>query len=183
VGLSSTIQWEPFGAAKSWQWQLDSGPQAHERSYDTSGRLVRYRLGSVIRDIHYDAADRIGSYVHHDAISGTAQTQLDQSFGHDELGRLTGITTAATSWAITYDANGNRVSVTQSGSTRAYTTAATSNRLTNLSNPARSFSYDAAGNILTGSTSALSYTATYALENRLATMRVGNVTTRYAYDA
>ena len=183
VNLITNIQWEPFGAAKSWLWQTGASTQAHDRTYDSSGRLVRYRLGNVIRDIGYDAADRITAYTHYDATTAAAQAALNQSFGYDELGRLTSVVTASTSWTIGYDASGNRTSVTQGASTRAYTTAATSNRLTNLSNPANAFGYDVAGNILTGNTASVAYTATYALENRLATMKVGNVTTTYAYDA
>ena len=183
VNLLTNVQWEPFGAAKSWLWQMGASTQAHDRVYDASGRLVRYRLGTVIRDITYDAADRITAYTHYDATTGAAQATLNQSFGYDELGRVTSITTSSTSWSIGYDANGNRTSVTQGASTRAYTTPAASNRLANLSNPANAFSYDAAGNILTGNTAAAAYTSTYNLENRLATMKVGNVTTTYAYDA
>jgi RHS repeat-associated protein len=183
VNLVSGVQWEPFGAAKSWRWQQGAATQLHERLYDAYGRLVRYRLGSVIRDISYDAADRITAYTHYDAATAAAQPSLNQGFGYDELGRLTAITTASTSWTIGYDANGNRTSVTQGATTRAYTTAATSNRLTNLSNPANAFGYDSAGNILTGTSAGNAYTATYALEGRLATMKVGNVTTTYAHDA
>lgn len=180
VSLLTNIQWDPFGAAKSWLWQLGASTQAHDRIYDGSGRLVRYRLGAVIRDLGYDAADRISAYTHYDAATGAASPTLNQGFGYDELGRLTAITTASTSWSIGYDANGNRTSMTQGASTRSYTSAATSNRLTN---PANAFGYDSAGNILTGNTAAAAYTATYALENRLTTMKVGTVTTTYAYDA
>jgi RHS repeat-associated protein len=183
VNLVTSVQWEPFGAAKSWRWQQGAATQLHERLYDAYGRLVRYRLGTVIRDITYDAADRITAYTHYDAATAAAQSTLNQGFGYDELGRLTSITTATTSWTLGYDANGNRTTVTQGATTRAYTTPATSNRLTNLTNPANAFTYDTAGNILTGPSAGNSYTATYNLEGRLATMKVGNVTTTYAHDA
>jgi RHS repeat-associated protein len=182
VGLISAIQWEPFGAAKSWQWQLDSGTQAHDRIYDSSGRLVRYRLGGVVRDLSYDAAYRISAYTHYDAATAAANPSLDQSFGYDELGRLTGVTTASASWAIGYDANGNRTSVTQSGATRTYTTAASSNRLTALSNPAVAFTHDNAGNTLTGSTAAAAYSSTYLLDNRLGGITAAGSTSTYSYN-
>jgi RHS repeat-associated protein len=182
VPMLSQIGWEPFGAAKSWLWQLNTGTQSHDRTYDNSGRLVRYRLGNVIRDVSYDAADRITAYTHYDASTGAASATLNQGFSYDELGRVTGITTASTNWTIGYDASGNRTSVTQGASTRAYTTATTSNRLTALSNPVLSFTHDAAGNITAGGTAAVTYSSTYSLDNRLATMTAGGVTTTYAYD-
>ena len=177
VNLISQIQWEPFGGVKSWQWQMGSATQLHERLYDSYGRVLRYRLGPSVRDITYDAGDRITGYTHYDAVSAAAQPSLNQGFGYDELGRLTGITTATASWSIGYDANGNRTSVVLSGTSRTYTTAATSNRLTAISNPARSFGYDSAGN-----TTADSYTATYSLAGRLATLAKAGTTNTYAVD-
>lgn len=175
--LIGAIQWEPFGGVKSWQWQMNAGPQAHERLYDSAGRLVRQRLGSNLRDIAYDAGDRITSYSHYDATTGAAQASLDQGFSYDELGRLTGITTASASWTIGYDANGNRTSVTLNGTTSTYTTASTSNRLTSTTNPARSFGYDNAGN-----TTSDTYTASYNLAGRLATLTKAGTTATYTVD-
>jgi RHS repeat-associated protein len=183
VPMLGAVQWEPFGAVRGWNWHLNSGTQAHLRVFDGSGRMVRYRLGASLRDLSYDAAGRITAYNHYDAATAAAQASLDQGFGYDELGRITSIAAGGATWAIAYDATGNRTSVTQSGSTRAYTTAATRNRLTALTNPAQSFTHDAAGNTLTGPSAGITYTATYNLENRLRTMKVGTPTTTYAYDA
>jgi RHS repeat-associated protein len=182
--LISDIQWEPFGGVRSWQMQMTSGTKLQERVSDQYGRLVRYPLGSVVRDITYDAADRIVSYTHLDATTGeaTAAAQaMNQSFGYDELGRLTSIVTPANSWAIGYDANGNRTSVTQNGAVRAYTTAVTSNRLNSVSNPTRNLGYDAAGNTLTDTGSG--HTTTYRLDNRMGTLTKNGVTLTYRYDA
>ena len=148
VNLISAIQWEPFGAPKSWLWQMASGTQLYERIHDNYGRIVRYPLGNNVRDITYDAGDRITAYTHYDASTARATPSLDQSFGYDELGRLTSVITATAIWSIGYDANGNRTSVTQNASTSAYTTETTSNRLTSLTNPTRSLSYNNVGNII-----------------------------------
>lgn len=177
AGLISQIQWEPFGGPRSWLWQMASGTQQHTWLYDSSGRLVRQNLGSNLRDISYDAADRITGYQHYDATTGAAQTALDQSFTYDELGRLTGVVTATASWSIGYDANGNRTSVTLNGVASTYTTATTSNRLTSTTNPARSFGYDNAGN-----TTSDTYTATYNLAGRMATLTKAGTTTTYSVD-
>ena len=182
--LISGIQWEPFGPARSWNIQLTTGPKPIERVFDQYGRIVRYSLNSRVRDITYDAADRIVSYTHLDATTGqaTAEAQsLNQSFAYDELGRLTGIVTPASSWTIGYDANGNRTGVTLNGTARTYATEATSNRLTSISNPTRGFGYDAMGNTL--SDTGLAYTTTYRLDGRMGTITKSGVTTTYSYDA
>ena len=179
VPLITQIQWEPFGGVTSWQWQMASGTQSHERVYDVYGRVVRYRMGDVVRDLTYDAGDRITSYKHYLAATAAAQPALDQSFGYDELGRLTSVTTATASWTITYDANGNRTGVTLNGTQSVYTTAATSNRLLSTTNPARSFGYDNAGNT-TSDTGG--YTSTYNLAGRLTTLTKAGVTSTYSYD-
>jgi RHS repeat-associated protein len=178
--LISQVKWEPFGPASGWQWQMTSGLVPHERFYDQYGRVVRYRLGDVFRDITYDAADRIVSYTHLLASNGAAQPALDQSFGYDENDRLTSVTTGTSSWSIAYDANGNRTSVSLNGSPSAYTTSATSNRLDSIANPARSFGYDNAGNTTSDSTN---YTATYALTGMLSSLTKTGVTTSFSYDA
>jgi RHS repeat-associated protein len=182
--LVTNVDWEPFGPLRTWQLPLSSGAKTIDRVFDTYGRLVRYPLNGVVRDITYDAADRIVSYTHLDATTGTVTAEaqaMNQSFGYDELGRLTSIVTPANSWTIGYDANGNRTGMTLNGAARNYTTATTSNRLTGIDNPVRSFGYDAAGNTLTDT--GLGYTTTYGLDNRLATLTSAGVTTTYNYDA
>src|SRR5206468_8972780 len=66
VDLITQIQWEPFGGVRSWLWQLASGTQYHDRLYDAYGRVIRYRLGGSLRDLSYDAANRISAYAHYD---------------------------------------------------------------------------------------------------------------------
>ena len=101
------ISYAPFGGASSWNWQMASGAQANLRIFDTSGRLVRFQLGNAIRDITYDAANRITGYTHYDASSAAPMPSLDQGFSYDELGRLTSIVTvqatgaSATTRAVT----------------------------------------------------------------------------------
>gem|GEM_PF-1696567 len=111
---------------------------------------------------------------------GTAQPQLDQAFGYDENDRLTAITTQAASWSISYDANGNRTGMSLNGSPSSYAVEATSNRITGISNPARSIGFDAAGNTTSDSSG---YTATYNLRGQLETITRAGVTTTYTYNA
>ena len=177
--LIGSIQWEPFGGAKSWLWQMASGTQTYDRVSDAYGRLVRYRLGNTVRDITYDAGDRITAYTHYHATTAAVTPALNQSFGYDELGRLISVAANTATWSIGYDANGNRTSVTLNGTPSIYSTSTTSNRLTSLTNPARSFGYDNAGNTTSDSTN---YTSTYNLAGRLATLTKAGATTTYSVD-
>ena len=180
VALITAVRWEPFErAVSSWQWNTSAGPLPHERFYDLSERITRYRLGNVFRDVRYDEASRIASFTHL-LPDGTPQSALDQSFTHDENDRLTGITTATSSWSISYDPSGNRASLSLNGSLSTYNTEPTSNRLTSITNPARSLGYDNAGNTIADSAG---YIATYNLRGQLATITKGGVTTTYTYNA
>jgi RHS repeat-associated protein len=183
TALISNIQWEPFGAPRSWDWQMATGTQAQSWSYDTNGRLTRYRLGDRVRDLTYDEADRITGYTHYNAATAAAVPSLNQSFSYDELGRISSSTVGTSTTAITYDANGNRITSQLNATASNYTTPATNNRLTATTNPARTITYDNAGNPtgITGAT-ASAYTATYNLAGRLATLTKGGATTTYAYD-
>jgi RHS repeat-associated protein len=180
IPLISNVKWEPFGPVSGWDWHMASGLVPHMRLFDLSGRMVRYPLGNALRDVTYDAADRISGFTHLSPIDGTPQPALDQSFGYDENSRLTNITTNAASWSIAYDANGNRTSLSLNGSPSVYTTEATSNRLTSITNPARSFGYDSAGNTTSDSAG---YTASYALSGAIASITKAGVTGSYDYDA
>jgi RHS repeat-associated protein len=180
VPLISNVKWEPFGSVSGWDWHMTSGLVPHMRQFDLSGRIVRYPLGSVLRDVSYDAADRITGFTHLSANDGTPQSALNQGFAYDENSRLTSITTNAASWSIAYDPNGNRTSVSLNGSQSDYTTEATSNRLTSITNPARSFTYDNAGNTTVDSAN---YTATYGLNGAIASITKAGVTGSYDYDA
>ncbi|WP_304440885.1 RHS repeat domain-containing protein, partial [Rhizobacter sp. Root16D2] len=82
--------------------------------------------------------------------------------------------------AIAYDPNGNRTSVSLNGIPSTYNTEATSNRLSSITNPARSFGYDNAGNTTSDSAA---YTATYGLNGSIASITKVGVTGSYDYDA
>ena len=195
IPLLADLQFEPGpggpGPARSWNWQLDNGTMGHARVFDSYGRMVRYPLGGALRDISYDAADRITAYTHWNAVSGTAVTALDQGFGYDELDRLISVTSSVGNWSIGYDNNGNRTvltTTTSSGSiARNFTTDAASNRLLALDNPARTFSPDAAGNVVSDNTGSLSTSMLIDPSGRIARFDASNGTqstsVAYGYDA
>ena len=104
---------------------------------------------------------------------------------------------ASSSQVFTYDANGNRTSITENGTPFAYTNASASNRLLSTAGPvARSYVYDLAGNIISDGIHTYGYddrgrlvnvdagAATYghnALGQRVS-KTVGSESTFFAYD-
>jgi RHS repeat-associated protein len=181
--LLSNLQFEPVvgshGPARSWLWHLDSTTLAHERHFDTWGRLIRYPLGGAVRDIHYDAADRISSYTHLNASTGAPVPTLDQSFGYDELGRLTSVNSGVGNWTYAYDDNGNRTLQTFVGSagssSNSHTIDTNSNRLLASSNPNRRFTHDAAGNTeIDRLFNVVAWQGTHDLSGRLAQTRASS---------
>ena len=180
IPLFTQIDWTPFaGSLKRWTAHLANGTLANQRFFDLAGRMTRHTFGDGVRDIHYDAANRIVGFTHL-APDGTPRPALDQRFGYDENSRITRITTNAATWAITHDPNGNRASVSLNGSPSVYTTEATSNRLTAITNPARNFAHDAAGNTTSDSAG---YTARFNLRGQLTAITKAGVTTHYTYNA
>lgn len=196
VPLVSGLQFEPVpggqGPARSWVWHLDGGILAHQREFDVHGRMIRYPLGGAVRSISYDAADRISSYIHHNAISGSAVPSLDQSFGYDELGRLKTVNTSVGNWTYHHDDNGNRTQLTSVvggvSTARAHTIDAFSNRLLSIANPARSFEHDPAGNTESDQQGSSRFYAAYdpsgrMVETRSSANAVNFKVLRYAHNA
>ena len=98
-------------------------------------------LGGVGYTLGYDAAGRIGF------ISETSNLPNPNTYGYDELDRLTSATLAASVYGYTYDAVGNRLT-RSTGSTDTYAYGTTSNRIVSItpaSGPVRNFTLDANG--------------------------------------
>lgn len=181
--LLTNIQYQPFGAVKSWTF---GNGQPYTRSFDTDNRLSSYPLGTTVKTLSYDAASRL---------TGISDPTTPQTLGYDPLNRLTSYATATANQGYQYDANGNRTQLTLGSSTYAYTLNPANNQLQATTGPtAQSYQYDATGNITNDSLHSLSYdargrlvqanTTTYrlnALGQRTAKTNAG-VSTRYLYD-
>lgn len=196
VPLLSNLQFEPapggYGPARSWDWNLDGGTLTHARVFDIYGRMIRHPLGGAVRDIIYDPADRITSFTHLNAVTGTAVPALDQGFGYDALGRLTTVNTSIGNWTYVYDDNGNRTQLTFSyggnSSVRSHSIDSQSNRLLSISNPTRNFGHDQTGNTESDQQGTGGLYATYDPSGRLAEMRTSTngqhfKVNRYAHNA
>jgi YD repeat-containing protein len=179
--LLTEIVYHPMGAVSGCTWgnHTSANPNRYVREFDLDGKLVSYPLGhpahqGVIRTLHYDAADRITAMTH----TGHAQASaLDQTYSYDDLDRLRGFDGMGTIQRYAYDKNGNRIQVSFGAASYAYTFSATSNRLlaTTGPAPARTNTFDAAGNLLDDGTVRYTYNANHQIDSAT---RAG-ITTRY----
>lgn len=184
IALLTDIQYTPFGAVRGWTWGNSTTelPNVVTRTYDLDGRVTSYNLSNgIVRSLAYDAAGRITAMTHSGSGGGLNDpTLLNQSFGYDDLDRLTGVTAASTSQAFLYDANGNRTQASFGASLYNTSVSSTSNRLTAAAGPlpAKTYTYDAAGNITSDGTS----TFTYSDRGRMKTATSAGATTNYYFN-
>ncbi|HLA74959.1 MAG TPA: RHS repeat-associated core domain-containing protein [Gammaproteobacteria bacterium] len=146
--LLNNVQHQPFGAAKNWQW---GNGVNYTRQFDQDGRLVSYVLGTSMRTLSYDAADRI-----------TGMTiPVNQSLSYDSLDRLIQYSTPTTNQSYSYDSNGNRTALSIDANTYPYTYASASNRLNQINGPIFStYTYNAAGSLIQDNGHSYIYSAT-----------------------
>lgn len=184
LALLKAIDYQPFGAVRSWHWGNDSDlqPNRYARTFDVDGRVVTYPLGNpastgLLRTVNYDAADRIVQVAHAGAQSPAL---FDQSFRYDDLDRLTGATAGNRILAFTYDASGNRIQSQLGTSTYSNTIDGNSNRLLRTTGPypAQSNTFDGAGNLTADGT----IVYTYSDRGRLSQINNGGVTVSYLYN-
>src|SRR5207249_821869 len=124
----------PFGPVQGWTW---ANGQVYRRTYDVDGRVETVTTGPDT------------------ATFGSGSWQ----FGYDSLNRLTSATLPLGEvFAYTYDANGNRKQETRAGTVTTYGYFAGSNRLQGVTGAAaKSFVYDAAGNLTNNGSVIFSY--------------------------
>jgi YD repeat-containing protein len=134
----SNVAYHPFGGVKGFT--LGNG-QSYSRSIDLDGRIASYTLGTKAFGIGYDAASRI------EFIADLAVPANSNTYGYDDLDRLTSAVTPGTPYAYGYDAVGNRTSRTAGSSTDTYFYGSDSNRIGSIQTPSglRSFAFDPNG--------------------------------------
>ena len=160
------VHYQPFGGPESWSW---GNGASYDRAYDLNGRLALYPMGNASRVLTYDAAGRIS------ALTDPVTAANNQNYGYDNLDRLTAANLGSSSYGYSYDANGNRTSLTGSSSA-SYTYASSSNRLTAIGSASRT--YDNAGNLTNDGTRTL----TYNNAGRLSQVTTGTNTDYYKFN-
>jgi YD repeat-containing protein len=147
----SGVTYHPFGGVKGYT--LGNG-QAYTRGIDLDGRIASYTLGTQSFAIGYDAASRI-SFISDIGVPANTNT-----YGYDNLDRITSAVLPATPYAYGYDAVGNRTSKTAGSSTDTYAYSPTSNRIASItpsSGPVKSFVFDANGSTTADGQSTYAY--------------------------
>ena len=185
--LLTNVEYAAHGPIKSWQWgnSTEPSPNTYTRSYDIDGRVTAYNLGNPtstgsLRSLAWDAASRIRAYTHSGTGAGVNVAALDQSFEYDDLDRLISFTGNGTTHAYSYDANGNRTSLSIGGTSYTNTIATDSNRLLGTTGPvpAKTNTYDSAGNLASDATVTYVYTA----RGRMSSATIGTAKTSYLYN-
>lgn len=188
VVVVSEIRYHPSGAVQSWTWGNSTAavPNHYFREFDSQGRITRLPFGNilnggVIRTITYDAAGRITKTEHMGSgLPGDLAASLNQSYGYDDLDRLTSFNGNGTTARYQYDASGNRTQLAYGGQTFLNTINPTSNQLQKTIGPReiKINVYDAAGNLT--SDGAINYF--YNTRGRLQAVQSGSVTGIYRHN-
>ncbi|MDM5177190.1 type IV secretion protein Rhs, partial [Massilia sp. DJPM01] len=177
IALLSNITYAPFGGTTGWTWgnSTQASANTHVRTYDLDGRISSYTLGNpsangVVRTVNYDAASRIKGYTHTGTGTAPAPASLNQTFGYDELDRLTSYSGNGTTQTYAYDATGNRIKAGFGANSYTNTIDPLSNKLsaTTGPGPAKTNTYDGAGNLTTDGTLVVTYSGRarpYRLQN------------------
>ncbi|MFO1434846.1 MAG: RHS repeat-associated core domain-containing protein [Gammaproteobacteria bacterium] len=174
--ILSNVTHTPMEPITGWTW---GNGTVHPRTLDADYHVRSYKIGSATRDLTYDSEGNLLIVV------DSATSSLGPTYTNaDDLGRVISETNLAKNLAWTYDSNGNRISTRIGLGNTPYslTYSGSSNRLLSLSGPtARTFTYDAAGNI----TSNGSLIYQYSARGRLAAVNPQALTSwsNYRYNA
>jgi YD repeat-containing protein len=132
--LVSSITYQPFGGVKSY---VLGNNRTITRAYDQDGRISSYTLGGTSISVGYDTASRITSLL------DNTNAANSNSYGYDNLDRLTSASVPATNYGYSYDLTGNRLTRNSGSATATTTVSPTSNRITQVADSTtRSYSYD-----------------------------------------
>ena len=154
--VAENLSYLPFGPLSGY----DTGSGIHvDKAFDSRYRLTGITAGTLM-DLDY-TVDPVGNIT---AIADGIDAAQNQTFGYDDLYRLTSATGSYGALSYTYDDVGNRLTKTENGQTDSFQYIAGTNRLQQVTgaNP-QSFTFDSAGNM----TSAGGRSHIYNQNNRL----------------
>ncbi|MEW8057606.1 MAG: RHS repeat-associated core domain-containing protein, partial [Candidatus Thiodiazotropha sp.] len=169
--LIGNLQTLPFGPVKAFDY---GNGLSLTRSFDQDYRLIGQTIAGILQSSYQH--DPVGNITDWQDLLSTGQDQL---FDYDALYRLTNASGAYGDFTYTYDATGNRLSLTLDGSTETYSYAPSSHRLQQiLGSVTDSRSYDAAGNTI----QSLIGSYTYDDTNRMVGFTKTGTAATYAYN-
>ncbi|MCL1633703.1 RHS repeat-associated core domain-containing protein [Luteimonas sp. SX5] len=174
--VADPLTYQPFGPVAGWNY---GNGLARGTNHDLDGRtfgLSTKNANTVLQSLTYafNANDAVTK------ITNGANAALTQTYGYDELSRLTSVTATNANQSLGYDKTGNRTSHTWGGLVDGYATAPASNKLTAIIGPrAKTFMHNANGHI----TSVGATTYTYDAFNRLSSATKDGIQTTYWVNA
>ncbi|MEW8285856.1 MAG: RHS repeat-associated core domain-containing protein [Candidatus Thiodiazotropha endolucinida] len=169
--LISNLQTLPFGLVKAFDY---GNGLSLTRSFDQEYRLISQTIPGILQSSYQH--DPVGNITDWQDLLSTGQDQL---FDYDALYRLTNASGAYGDFTYTYDATGNRLSLTLDGSTETYSYVPSSHRLQQiLGSVTDSRTYDAAGNTI----QSLIGSYTYDDTNRMVGFTKTGTAATYAYN-
>ncbi|MBT3022141.1 MAG: hypothetical protein KUF77_04495 [Candidatus Thiodiazotropha sp. (ex Lucina aurantia)] len=169
--LIGNLQTLPFGPVKAFDY---GNGLSLTRSFDQDYRLVGQTISGILQSSYQH--DPVGNITDWQDLLSTGQDQL---FDYDALYRLTNASGAYGDFTYTYDATGNRLSLTLDGSTETYSYLPSSHRLQQiLGSVTDDRTYDTAGNTL----QSLIGSYTYDDTNRMVSFSKTGTTATYAYN-
>jgi RHS repeat-associated protein len=181
--LLKWLTYTATGQVRGWAWgnHTTAKPSENGRYFDLDGRMAIFWLGNpqttgMRRTLSFDPASRITSMTD----TGTNQPTRQQTFGYDNLDRLVSATGAST-YRYSYDLNDNRVTLTAGATTHSLSISPSSNRLVSTTGPApaKTNTYDNAGNLLSDGTVRYEYSP----RGRLVKVTNGGTVVSYRYNA
>ncbi|MEW8089888.1 MAG: RHS repeat-associated core domain-containing protein [Candidatus Thiodiazotropha endolucinida] len=169
--LISNLQTLPFGPIEAFDY---GNGLSLTRSFDQDYQLVSQNIPGILQSSYQH--DPVGNITDWQDLLSTGQDQL---FDYDALYRLTSANGAYGDITYTYDATGNRLSLTLDGSTETYSYVPSSHRLQQiLGSVTDSRTYDAAGNTIQSLIGSYAYDDT----NRMVSFTKTGATATYAYN-
>ncbi|MEW8050061.1 MAG: RHS repeat-associated core domain-containing protein, partial [Candidatus Thiodiazotropha sp.] len=165
------LQTLPFGPVKAFDY---GNGLSLTRSFDQDYQLISQTIPGILQSSYQH--DPVGNITDWQDLLSTGQDQL---FDYDALYRLTSANGAYGDITYTYDATGNRLSLTLDGSTETYSYVTSSHRLQQiLGSVTDSRTYDAAGNTIQSLIGSYAYDDT----NRMVGFTKTGATATYAYN-
>ncbi len=169
VTLASGIAWQPFSGLVS-SMSYGNGlteTDTYSLDYEINRLLVQNGAASV-QDNVCTRTDKLNITGITDAVTPAN----NQTFAYSPANRLSSAAGNYGTFGWTYDGVGNRTGQTLGGVTAPYAYPTTSNRLSTIGGTARTFTYDAAGNVATDTRAGVVNAYTYNNANRLKTVTV-----------
>jgi RHS repeat-associated protein len=179
ANVATNLSYEPMGPLKGW---TTGNGLSRTRAFDLDRRLTSLGVigAGTVQSLAYtyNANDLITK------ITNGVNASLTQTYGYDELSRLTGVTATAENQSFGYDANGNRTTQAVAGIGRTYSTATANNRLTGISGGlSRTYGFDANGNRTSESGDNGTHDYVYDGFNRLVQHTKNGIVTNYQINA